>query len=118
MPRIAVEPPSLTDAARRLTGSAQQLESLAGSFAGKTAGLGAAAGSPEVEAAAQALRNAWSRALRDLGTSMGNFAANTDAAAVVYEAADRLPGPAPPAPPPQSHHDSPLFPWDSPNLQA
>jgi uncharacterized protein YukE len=122
MPRIAVEPTSLTAAARRLTGSAQQLQSIAGAFGGKVSGIGAASGSPDVEAAAQALQTAWSGALRDVAASVSGFARNTDAAAVVYEAADRLPGPPPPPPPPKPSHSDPLLPWldpaNDPNLRA
>ena len=43
---------------------------------------------------------------------LDGFAGNTDVAAVVYEAADRLPAPKPPAPPPQpKHDDAPMFPF-------
>jgi hypothetical protein len=118
MPRIAVEPPSLTDAARRLTAVARDLHALAGSFGGKTAGLGAAAGIPDVESAADDLRSAWTTALHEIAAAAAGFAANTDAAAVVYEAADRLPAPKPPPPPPKAQ-PQPLFPWDTPsNLEA
>jgi len=113
MPRIAVDPLSLTQAARRLTATARELEALATSFPGRVSSVGAAGGSREVEAAFGELRQAWSRSLRDLTSALGGLAHNTDAAAVVYEAADQLRAPARPATPVQ-HEQSPRFPWLAP----
>jgi hypothetical protein len=47
-----------------------------------------------------------------MAASMHGLARNTEAAAVVYESADRLPPPKPPAPPPEPKHSEPMFPWE------
>jgi hypothetical protein len=111
MPRIDVHPVSLTAAARSIVAAADAVASVHSDFDGKTAGATAAAPSP-ADAALSDMCRAWSRALGQMATSMHGLAHNTEAAAVVYESADRLPPPKPPAPPPEPEHSDPMFPWE------
>src|SRR6266536_2579953 len=112
MPRIEVQPVSLTGAARSLLAAADAVAAVHGDFDGRTASAAGAAPAP-ADAAFGDLRSAWTRALGEMAASMRGFARNTEAAAVVYESADRLPPPKPPAAPPEPKHEDPLFPWEN-----
>jgi hypothetical protein len=111
LPRIEVQTLSLTEASRRLNAVAREVDSLSASFVGRTSGALGAAGSADVDAALSELRAAWGRALGQLAQSMNGFGRNTATAAVVYEAADRLPAPTPPAAPKEPACKPPALPF-------